>query len=83
MQAHKRVVDKPITEVREAGICMRENSFYVDTVRRSVQCLLYSYSFLFLRDIPLYFLIAWTYGIGCQSVYMVIFHGANCSSVLY
>ncbi|ONM37549.1 DNA polymerase epsilon catalytic subunit A [Zea mays] len=34
MQAHKRVVDKPITEVREAGICMRENSFYVDTLRR-------------------------------------------------
>ncbi|WVZ75286.1 hypothetical protein U9M48_023358, partial [Paspalum notatum var. saurae] len=32
-KAHKRVVDKPITEVREAGICMRENSFYVDTVR--------------------------------------------------
>jgi DNA polymerase epsilon subunit 1 len=43
MQAYKRVVDKPITEVREAGICMRENSFYVDTVRRSVRCL-----FLFL-----------------------------------
>lgn len=38
MQAYKRVVDKPITEVREAGICMRENSFYVDTVRRSVRC---------------------------------------------
>ncbi|XP_039789737.1 DNA polymerase epsilon catalytic subunit A-like isoform X3 [Panicum virgatum] len=32
-KVHKRVVDKPITEVREAGICMRENSFYVDTVR--------------------------------------------------
>uniref|UniRef100_A0A452YAU8 DNA polymerase epsilon catalytic subunit n=1 Tax=Aegilops tauschii subsp. strangulata TaxID=200361 RepID=A0A452YAU8_AEGTS len=32
-KAYKRVVDKPITEVREAGICMRENSFYVDTVR--------------------------------------------------
>ncbi|VAH03415.1 unnamed protein product [Triticum turgidum subsp. durum] len=32
-KGYKRVVDKPITEVREAGICMRENSFYVDTVR--------------------------------------------------
>uniref|UniRef100_J3LD65 DNA polymerase epsilon catalytic subunit n=1 Tax=Oryza brachyantha TaxID=4533 RepID=J3LD65_ORYBR len=32
-KAYKRVVDKPITEVRNAGICMRENSFYVDTVR--------------------------------------------------
>lgn len=25
--------DKPVTETREAGICMRENSFYVDTVQ--------------------------------------------------
>ncbi|XP_050369951.1 DNA polymerase epsilon catalytic subunit A-like [Argentina anserina] len=32
-KAYKRVVDKPVTELREAGICMRENSFYVDTVR--------------------------------------------------
>ncbi|GAB2274640.1 DNA polymerase epsilon catalytic subunit A [Dionaea muscipula] len=32
-KAYKRVLDKPVTEVREAGICMRENSFYVDTVR--------------------------------------------------
>ncbi|WOK95843.1 DNA polymerase epsilon catalytic subunit A-like [Canna indica] len=32
-QAYKRVLDKPVTELREAGICMRENSFYVDTVR--------------------------------------------------
>ncbi|XP_048444807.1 DNA polymerase epsilon catalytic subunit A isoform X2 [Pyrus x bretschneideri] len=32
-KAYRRVVDKPVTEVREAGICMRENSFYVDTVR--------------------------------------------------
>jgi DNA polymerase epsilon subunit 1 len=32
-KAYKRVLDKPITEVREAGICMRENPFYVDTVR--------------------------------------------------
>ncbi|XP_074301915.1 DNA polymerase epsilon catalytic subunit A-like [Silene latifolia] len=32
-KAYKRVLDKPTTEVREAGICMRENSFYVDTVR--------------------------------------------------
>ncbi|TQD77364.1 hypothetical protein C1H46_037096 [Malus baccata] len=32
-KAYRRVVDKPVSEVREAGICMRENSFYVDTVR--------------------------------------------------
>ncbi|CAK7329328.1 unnamed protein product [Dovyalis caffra] len=32
-KAYKRVLDKPVTEVREAGICMRENSFYIDTVR--------------------------------------------------
>ena len=30
---YKRVLEKPITEEREAGICQRENSFYVDTVR--------------------------------------------------
>ncbi|KAI3783594.1 hypothetical protein L1987_42678 [Smallanthus sonchifolius] len=33
-KAYKRVLDKPVTETREAGICMRENPFYVDTVRR-------------------------------------------------
>ncbi|XP_020527261.1 DNA polymerase epsilon catalytic subunit A [Amborella trichopoda] len=32
-KVYKRVIDKPATELREAGICMRENSFYVDTVR--------------------------------------------------
>ncbi|KAL5555227.1 hypothetical protein UlMin_037463 [Ulmus minor] len=32
-KAYKRVLEKPVTELREAGICMRENSFYVDTVR--------------------------------------------------
>ncbi|KAK8952512.1 DNA polymerase epsilon catalytic subunit A [Platanthera zijinensis] len=32
-KAYKRVLDKPTMEVREAGICMRENPFYVDTVR--------------------------------------------------
>ncbi|KAJ8568462.1 hypothetical protein K7X08_027995 [Anisodus acutangulus] len=32
-KAYKRVLEKPVTEVREAGICMRENPFYVDTVR--------------------------------------------------
>ncbi|KAH7671411.1 DNA polymerase epsilon subunit 1 protein [Dioscorea alata] len=32
-KAYKRVLDKPITELREAAICMRENPFYVDTVR--------------------------------------------------
>ncbi len=32
-QVYKRVLDKPTTEKRLAGICQRENSFYVDTVR--------------------------------------------------
>ncbi|XP_052115201.1 DNA polymerase epsilon catalytic subunit A [Arachis duranensis] len=32
-KAYKRVLNKPVTELREAGICMRENPFYVDTVR--------------------------------------------------
>ncbi|KAK1354606.1 DNA polymerase epsilon catalytic subunit [Heracleum sosnowskyi] len=32
-KAYKRVLNKPITELRDAGICMRENPFYVDTVR--------------------------------------------------
>lgn len=32
-KAYKRVLDKPVTELREAAICMRENPFYVDTVR--------------------------------------------------
>ncbi|XP_076907151.1 DNA polymerase epsilon catalytic subunit A-like [Bidens hawaiensis] len=30
---HKRVLEKATTEYRKAGICMRENPFYVDTVR--------------------------------------------------
>jgi hypothetical protein len=30
---YKRVLDKPVTEKRVAGICQRENPFYVDTVR--------------------------------------------------
>jgi DNA polymerase elongation subunit (family B) len=33
LQVYKRVLDKPSTETREAGICMRENDFYVGTVR--------------------------------------------------
>ena len=33
LQVYKRVLDKPTTETREAGICMRENDFYVGTVR--------------------------------------------------
>ncbi len=33
VQVYKRIVDKPVTEVRLAGICQRENDFYVDTVR--------------------------------------------------
>ncbi|GAB4815178.1 hypothetical protein N2152v2_002224 [Parachlorella kessleri] len=32
-RVYKRVLDKPVTEKRTAGICQRENSFYVDTVR--------------------------------------------------
>ncbi|KAK9126454.1 hypothetical protein Scep_015300 [Stephania cephalantha] len=32
-KAYKRVLEKPVTELREAGICMRENPFYADTVR--------------------------------------------------
>ncbi|CAD7699674.1 unnamed protein product [Ostreobium quekettii] len=32
-KVYKKVKNKPITETREAGICMKENSFYVDTVR--------------------------------------------------
>ena len=32
-QVYKRVLEKPITEERDANICQRENSFYVDTVR--------------------------------------------------
>jgi hypothetical protein len=31
-QVYKRVLDKPVTERREAGVCMRENDFYVGTV---------------------------------------------------
>jgi hypothetical protein len=32
-RVYKRVSAKPETDVRVAGICQRENSFYVDTVR--------------------------------------------------
>ncbi|KAL4591685.1 hypothetical protein LXL04_004655 [Taraxacum kok-saghyz] len=32
-KAYKRALDKPEPESREAGVCMRENAFYVDTVR--------------------------------------------------
>ena len=31
-QVYKRVLDKPVTEARQAGVCMRENDFYVGTV---------------------------------------------------
>jgi DNA polymerase epsilon subunit 1 len=31
-KVYKRVLDKPVTQVRMAGICQRENGFYVDTV---------------------------------------------------
>ncbi len=30
---YKRVLDKPTCEVRQASVCMRENDFYVGTVR--------------------------------------------------
>jgi len=32
-QVYKRVLDKPVVEQRTAGICQRENAFYIDTVR--------------------------------------------------
>lgn len=32
-KVYKRVLEKPVTERRVAGICMRENPFYSDTVR--------------------------------------------------
>ena len=33
LQVYKRVLDKPEPEVRAAGVCQRENDFYVGTVR--------------------------------------------------
>lgn len=32
-QVYKRVLDKPVQEQRQAGVCQRENDFYVGTVR--------------------------------------------------
>jgi len=32
-KVYKRVLDRPWEETRTAGVCMREDSFYVDTVR--------------------------------------------------
>ena len=32
-RVYKRVLDKPATVVKNAGVCQRENPFYVDTVR--------------------------------------------------
>jgi len=32
-QVYKRVLDKPVAETRMAGVCQRENDFYVGTVR--------------------------------------------------
>ncbi|DBA81285.1 TPA: hypothetical protein ACH3X2_006902 [Trebouxia sp. C0005] len=32
-KVYKRVLDKPTCEVRQASVCMRENDFYVGTVR--------------------------------------------------
>ena len=31
-KVYKRVLDKPVTQTRVAGVCQRENGFYVDTV---------------------------------------------------
>jgi hypothetical protein len=31
---YKRVFDKEIEEKRQAGICQRENAFYINTVSR-------------------------------------------------
>lgn len=33
MQVYKQILNKPVLETRQAGVCMRENDFYVDTVR--------------------------------------------------
>lgn len=33
VQVYKRVLDKPVSEKRTAGVCMRENDFYIGTVR--------------------------------------------------
>ena len=32
-KVYKRVTSKPVTDTRTAGICQRENGFYIDTVR--------------------------------------------------
>eukprot|EP00884_Botryococcus_braunii_P021811 jgi/Botrbrau1/8313/Bobra.0081s0002.1 len=32
-KVYKRVLDKPVSEKRMAGVCMRENDFYIGTVR--------------------------------------------------
>lgn len=32
-KVYKRVLNKPVSELRHAGVCQRENSFYYDTVR--------------------------------------------------
>lgn len=32
-QVYKRVLDKPVQEQRQVGVCQRENDFYVGTVR--------------------------------------------------
>jgi DNA polymerase epsilon subunit 1 len=32
-KVYKRVLTKPVEETRTAGICMKENAFYIDTVR--------------------------------------------------
>lgn len=33
-RVYKRVLDKAVTQRKTSGVCMRENPFYVDTVRR-------------------------------------------------
>ena len=33
-KVYKRVLEKPVTVRKTSGVCMRENPFYVDTVRR-------------------------------------------------
>jgi hypothetical protein len=32
-RVYKRVTSKPVTDTRIAGVCQRENGFYIDTVR--------------------------------------------------
>ena len=32
-KVYRKVMEKPVTKTKMAGICMRENPFYIDTVK--------------------------------------------------